>query len=495
METGIYVRVSTEEQVKEGYSIRAQEQKLKDYARVKDWQIYDVYIDEGISGKNITARPEVNRLIADVKSGKVNNVLVFKIDRLTRSTSDLIYLVELFNKHECTFNSLMESIDTQTASGRMFLKIIGTFAEFERENIAERIVLGRERKVKEGYTLCSHIASFGYDRPKGQKIQTIIESEAEIVREIFDWYVNRNENLTQIARKLNLRGILTKRGNKWTTTGVKNILSNNNYMGDVRHHFANKERAYTVKGQHEQIITSELFKKAQHKLNKIPRISPRKQPTEKNYFAGFLICAQCGNKLHPYFFYRKTVDGTERFYGNWGCGNTTVGECDVSTISTIKLEKALNEYLQQIAKLETDDPIHTYEQEQARKEKQTLIETYEEKLKKVEAKAREALDSYIDNIFSVEDYRKMKRRLDNDKKAICNELESLRIDSVEVADNKLEIAKTVHENWKQFSDVEKRLFLMQFVEKIIVENKRIGLNKKGRMQRQVRISDIVFCGG
>ena len=122
METGIYARVSTEEQAKEGYSIRAQEQKLKDYARIKDWQIYDAYIDEGISGKNITERPEVNRLIDDVKSGKVKNVLVFKIDRLTRSTSDLIYLVELFNEHGCTFNSLMESIDTQTASGRMFLK-------------------------------------------------------------------------------------------------------------------------------------------------------------------------------------------------------------------------------------------------------------------------------------------------------------------------------------------------------------------------------------
>ena len=180
METAIYVRVSTEEQVKEGYSIRGQEQKLKDYARIKDWQIYDIYIDEGISGKNITARPEINRLIEDVKQGNVKNVLVFKIDRLTRSTSDLIYLIDLFNEYNCAFNSLMESIDTQTASGRMFLKIIGIFAEFERENISERITLGRERKVKEGYSLCSHTASYGYDRPKGRKIQTIIKARHKL---------------------------------------------------------------------------------------------------------------------------------------------------------------------------------------------------------------------------------------------------------------------------------------------------------------------------
>jgi len=108
VETGIYVRVSTEEQAQEGYSIRAQVQKLKDYARIKDWHVYKIYMDEGISGKNITDRPAINEMIADIKKGHVKNVLVFKIDRLTRNTADLISLVELFNKHDCAFNSLSE---------------------------------------------------------------------------------------------------------------------------------------------------------------------------------------------------------------------------------------------------------------------------------------------------------------------------------------------------------------------------------------------------
>ncbi len=103
METAIYVRVSTEEQVQEGYSIRGQEQKLKDFARIKDWSIWNVYTDEGISGKNITDRPAVNKMLADIKSGEVKNVLVYKIDRLTRSTSDLIYLVDYFNQYGCAF--------------------------------------------------------------------------------------------------------------------------------------------------------------------------------------------------------------------------------------------------------------------------------------------------------------------------------------------------------------------------------------------------------
>ena len=146
METAVYCRVSTEEQAQEGFSIRAQEQKLKEFANVKDWSIYNIYIDEGISGKNITERPAITRLIEDIKAGHIKNVLVFKLDRLTRSVADLVYLIDLFKAHQCDFNSLMESIDTGTASGRMFIKIIGIFAEFERENISERVRIGKERK-------------------------------------------------------------------------------------------------------------------------------------------------------------------------------------------------------------------------------------------------------------------------------------------------------------------------------------------------------------
>ena len=162
MHTAIYARVSTEEQANEGFSIHAQKDKLTKYAEVNDWIITDYYVDDGISGKNLTERPEVTRLIEDVKSGKINNVLVYKLDRLTRSVKDLIYLIELFDKHNCTFNSQTEKIDTSNAVGRMFVKIIGIFAEFERENLAERVTFGYEQKTKEGnYTNTNGV--FGYD--------------------------------------------------------------------------------------------------------------------------------------------------------------------------------------------------------------------------------------------------------------------------------------------------------------------------------------------
>jgi len=493
METGIYVRVSTEEQVKEGYSIRGQEQKLKDYARIKDWQIYDVYIDEGISGKNITARPAINRLIEDVKSGNVKNVLVFKIDRLTRSTSDLIYLIDLFNEHGCTFNSLMESIDTQTASGRMFLKIIGIFAEFERENISERIILGRERKVKEGYTLCSYIPSYGYDRPKGQKIQTINKGEAQIVYEIFDLYVNQGISMLEIAKRLNLRGVTTKQNSKWNSTGIKNVLKNNNYMGDVRHHYLDKDKSYTIKGQHELIIPTEMFKKAQHLLSKNRSITARREPKEENYFAGFLICAKCGYKMYPHNIYRKLADGTQHFLGNYGCGNIVAGACDASEMSMRKLEMAFKGYLSKFADFEQDNTIQLYEQEKKKKreENQKTINSYKESLYQLESKAKEALDCYVTNVFTVDEYRKVKKRLDNDKQTINAELERLQIDTEEIADNSIEIAKNFQKNWDGLSNKEKRMFLMEFVERIVVENVKLG---KGHQNKKVTIFDVVFKG-
>ena len=129
---GIYVRVSTDEQALKGFSVRAQIDKLLSFCELKEWNVYDKYVDDGISGKNIKDRKELLRLISDIKNKNVDNVLVYKIDRLTRSTRDLIDLVDLFNSYNCSFNSFTENIDSLSSTGRMFIKIIGIFAEFER---------------------------------------------------------------------------------------------------------------------------------------------------------------------------------------------------------------------------------------------------------------------------------------------------------------------------------------------------------------------------
>lgn len=260
MKTGIYVRVSTEEQVVDGFSINAQIDKLSKYAYSLDWEVVDYYIDEGISGKNLSDRGEVNRLINDVISGKINNVLVYKLDRITRSMKDLIYLIELFDKYGCTFNSQTEKIDTSNAVGRMFIKIIGIFAEFERENLAERVSFGYEQKTREGnYTNCNGV--YGYDYVKGYGL-VVNEVEKDIVNNIFTWYLS-GESMLGIARHLSDLGIPTKRGGKWRCSTIKSILTNPLYIGVVRYGL-HKKNGFEVVGKNiDSIVDEDVFYKVQ----------------------------------------------------------------------------------------------------------------------------------------------------------------------------------------------------------------------------------------
>ncbi|MDL2234462.1 recombinase family protein [Ruminococcaceae bacterium OttesenSCG-928-L11] len=191
LRVAIYVRVSTEEQAKNGYSIPAQLEKLSDFSLLKDYYIVDLYIDEGKSGKDIDGRDEAKRMLKDVNDDLIDVVLVYKLDRLTRSVRDLINLVDIFNENKCEFVSFMENIDTQTATGRMFIKIIGIFAEFERENLIERISVALEKKVKDGYTLATWVTSYGYDLPKGCKVLQINDVEKEIVQYVFDCFTEK----------------------------------------------------------------------------------------------------------------------------------------------------------------------------------------------------------------------------------------------------------------------------------------------------------------
>ena len=329
MKTGIYIRVSTEEQAKTGFSIRAQQEKLVSYANIRGWDIHDIYIDEGISGKNLE-REAIKRLINDIKQQKINNVLVFKIDRLTRSTKDLIELLELFKDYNCDFNSLTESIDTSSPTGRMFIKIIGLFAEFERETIVERIKLGLERKVKEGYSLCSSTTSYGYDRKKGEKVQNINIEESKIVKMIYDMYLN-NVSINDIKRHLTSNRIKTKKNKEWSNKMILNILTNPNYIGKVRYGI-NKKNYFEKEGKHKGIIDKNKYENVQELLRN------RLKTKEDAYYSNKLFCI-CKNKIVT-----KRTYINKKCYINYRCLNP---DCNIKNIS--------HNYLNKYIKLKKED--------------------------------------------------------------------------------------------------------------------------------------------
>lgn len=490
LETGIYVRVSTEEQAKEGFSIRAQEQKLKDYARIKEWAIHKIYIDEGISGKNITDRPQINQLIKDIKKGLIKNVLIFKIDRLTRNTSDLIYLINLFNEYNCAFNSLCESIDTQTPSGRMFIKIIGIFAEFERENIVERTKLGFERKVKEGYSLCTRTASYGYTRNIGDKIQKINEKEAVIVREVFDMFVHHGKSFLDIAKNLNERNIPTKENSVWIARSIRNMLTNCNYIGKVRYATKDEERNFEVQGNHEPIIFNELYEEAQELISKISKKSYTKRPKEENYFSGVLYCAKCGARLVTHNDLYKNKSGEKIFKSGYRCSNYIRKMCSASNISQKNVETAFMDYIEQIEDFSAINEIQLEENRKAKDNNSKLIEKLNNQLKNLENKEKEILSSYVDNNLNFDRYIQLKDYIEDEKCKICKQLEevsAIEEDTEEMIIKKEDIIKNLKENWTFLTNEEKRLFLIKFVDKIMIVNEM-----KNSRRGIAKITDIKF---
>ena len=147
---GIYVRVSTEMQSIEGFSIDGQINQIKEYCEFHHFEVKDIYADRGISGKSMN-RPELQRMLEDAKEGNIDCVIVYKTNRLARNTSDLLKIVEDLDKSNVEFISLTEKIPLNTSSGKLMLQMIASFSEFERNNIVENVFMGQTRRAQEGY--------------------------------------------------------------------------------------------------------------------------------------------------------------------------------------------------------------------------------------------------------------------------------------------------------------------------------------------------------
>lgn len=489
--TGIYVRVSTEEQAREGFSIRAQEEKLRAYSLLKDWHIYGVYADEGISGKDIEGRPEIKRLISDITSGKVNNVLVYKIDRLTRSTKNLIDLVDLFNQNHCSFNSLNESIDTATATGRMFIKIVGIFAEFERENIVERVKLGFERKVKEGYSLCTVTSSYGYSRTKGEKIQTIEFEQAGIVKRVFEMYLHDDYSLNKISQILNAEKIPTKKGKLWNVKTIKLLLQNPNYIGRVRYACNDITKYFEVDGLHEPIIDEVVFFQAQEKIGKIKKITKTKRPSSNVYFCGVLYCPLCNSKLSPKWNYKQQANNTHKVgYPSYRCINALKGVCPAKTMSHAKVTTAFEEYVSRIEDFNVAN--HTdLREDLPPPDNSTEITAITSEIKAIEKKSEEIMSLFVSNTIDFATYQSMVR-LNNERRGILdarlNILQSTQ-DNKEARYTAHEIISNLRMNWQTLNNEERLQFIQRFIKKISIQSDTQGDN---RIHGNVEIHDIVF---
>jgi len=262
--TAIYTRVSTEDQAKEGFSLDSQIVKLKAYCKARDWTIFDVFIDDGFSGRN-TKRPAYKRLLELIDSWDV--LLVIKMDRIHRNSKNFMLMMEDLKKLDKEFVSMMESLDTSTAMGRFVMDIIQRIAQLESEQIGERVYDGMQQKAKMNGGNLGFNIPFGYDYQDGSLI--INQLEQKHVKNIFHLYQS-GISMNKIAYSFNEQLIRTKMNKSWGSETISKILKNPLYCGKFHWDM------YTHKGSHDAIIDTELFDEVQIIINKKSRNRPKK---------------------------------------------------------------------------------------------------------------------------------------------------------------------------------------------------------------------------
>lgn len=307
-----YARVSTDNQL-ENYSIEEQTARLEAYCAAKGWTLLRTYVDGGYSGGN-TDRPALQQMLSAIKTGKIDAVVVYKLDRLSRSQKDTLTLIEdEFLAHGTDFVSINENFDTSTPFGRAMIGILSVFAQLEKDQITERFTMGRIGRGKAGYFHGGGNAPTGYDYVDGNLI--INEYEAIQVRELFDLFL-QGYSINAIEKNLN-----SKYTTKWTASKVRNVLKNSLYIGKV--HFLGQE----YDGLHKPLIDIDTFESANNLLlssreNLIPSM---KTPFRASYLlSGLIYCGRCGARYaahHGYYKCYSRAKSSAKFVKDPNCKN------------------------------------------------------------------------------------------------------------------------------------------------------------------------------
>ena len=377
---GLYARVSSKEQAENGYSIDEQVERMQKYCDALGWKNYDCFVDAGFTGAN-TNRPALNRLIKAVQSHNVDKVLVYKLDRLSRSQKDTLRLIEdVFLANGTDFVSISENFDTSTPLGRAMIGILAVFAQLEREQIKERMSMGKEARAKQGKFSGTRFSPTGYDYIDGEL--KVNEYEKAIIQRIYRDYLSGN-SINSIVTSLNNEGLYHKIG-KWNSKTLVRILTSRLYIGEI---LFSKE---WYQGTHEPIIDKETFDKVQerysahyHEFMNLHRRSGK----YTTYLGGFIYCARCGEKYSkiPIQCHKKYV------YNYYVCnshGHRSKKKNPVKCKNKMwKMEKLDNLIFDEIRKL-TIEPIEPTPELTPDNSK------YEKKLKDIDKQIARLMDLY-----------------------------------------------------------------------------------------------------
>ncbi|WP_352399195.1 recombinase family protein [Anaerotignum sp.] len=339
-----YVRVSTDNQL-ENYSIEEQIHRITAYCKAKGWVLIKIYTDGGFSGGNMH-RPALQQMLDDMIKVNVDAVIVYKLDRLSRSQKDTLMLIEdQFLSHNVDFISINENFDTSTPFGRAMIGILSVFAQLEKDQITERFTMGRIGRGKAGYFHGGGNAPHGYDYVNGELM--VNDYEAMQIEEIYNLFI-QGKSINAITKSMNGK----YKNRNWTAAAISNALKNTLYIGKV--HF--KGVAYD--GKHTPIISLDQFNEVQRLLNSQQRQNGKNTAQKSPFRGGYLLssliyCGRCGARYsanHGYYKCYSRSKSYSKFIMDPNCRNENwnIQELDSIVIETISELLENKEMIQQL---------------------------------------------------------------------------------------------------------------------------------------------------
>lgn len=468
-----YIRVSTEEQFLEGYSVAAQKNLIQKYCNANNYDLIDLYVEEGVTAKTLN-RPRVQELLTDAEQEKFDVVIVYRLDRLTRRLSNLTSLVELFLKHDIELKSLTENLDISSLSGRAMLQILGVFAEFELGSISERVAIAREQRARQGY-YDSPGGVFGYDYDKENQTYSINEKEALIVREIFELHQS-GKGVDYICRELNSKGVKTRNGKQIYRTFINRMIKKGwYYCGKVHYECKSGEIIYQdAINIPKPILTEEEFLRS-NKIYGARVYDQRKKHTDDKYiYKGKLRCAYCGTLfISNTTTHRRTTKTEDSVYRYYRCYQRREGRCPAKYWFAPKVDKAFVDFLKRFA---SEDIKVVTEIDDANKNKlikdKTLLEN---KIAKEKERKRRLQYLLLDEDLDKDEFIKMSAEISDNISNLREEIRKIDDDLEsfgKMANKEQEkvIALNIVNEWEKLNRIQKKELLNVFIKNIFIAN-------------------------
>ena len=477
---GIYIRVSTFDQAREGFSLREQEERLKEFCKFKRYNIYKVYQDAGISAKN-DKRPAYQEMIEDVKKGKINVIVALKLDRLTRSVYDIEKLMKFVNDYECDIDCMADESNTTTSNGRMVMRIMTSVSQNEIEKCSERTKFGMAGAIKNGHI--PNRTGLGFKRENKKLVPDPLTKD--IIVRIFDLYLEGKSHQA-IANIYNKEKVLGK--TNWYDSTIQKILSNELYKGDYVNGKRTKHPTY-YENVIEPIVSKEKWESCQYQKLRNARHYER---TATYLFTNKLKCSKCGNFLGGHA--TTKTNGKKYYYYKCNTCKTYFNEIDI--------EKELKAFMLELAK--QDDLINNYYTPFIKSKLEDKTEDYKKEIKDLDKQLDRIKTAYIKGVVKLEDFDKEIKHIEYQKSDLEKKQKGQKqYEDLSFTLNDLLIIQDIQEiefytnpdvlnNWSNKSKEDKQKIIGKYIDNITIEKKNNKFEISNIEFRKNYLEDMIY---